>query len=205
MDILKSITACLCGTASYTALSDDSYDHRDSVDVAADDFVSAILTAEKPGGDLDRQLGLTVRAASWDWQESFAKAVLGKLEVALRTGVEIGLAATEAVGKAVAAVEGFAKEHPVYFTLIALAVLVLLSPWVIEALGFGELGPIEGMSVHHFCSPCSVRYKFLVECQLTCRVRDVCCGMAAAVCGLRPEGLTVCLVPASGHGLEALP
>ncbi|KAI0779928.1 hypothetical protein C8Q74DRAFT_726388 [Fomes fomentarius] len=143
MDLLKSITACLCGTSSYTALSNDSeYDH--SVDVAADDLVSAMLTAEKPGADLDRQLGFTVRAASWDWQESFAKAVLSKLEVALRTGVEIGLAATEAVGKAVAAVEGFAKEHPVYFTLIALGVLVLLSPWVIEALGFGELGPIEG-------------------------------------------------------------
>lgn len=39
---------------------------------------------------------------------------------------------------------GFARDHPAYATLIALGVLAILTPWVIEALGFSELGPVEG-------------------------------------------------------------
>jgi hypothetical protein len=57
--------------------------------------------------------------------------------------------------------EGFVVEHPVFCTVVALGVLVsgcptllhmqltivkvIVSPWVIEALGFAELGPVEGM------------------------------------------------------------
>ncbi|KIW95157.1 uncharacterized protein Z519_03741 [Cladophialophora bantiana CBS 173.52] len=42
----------------------------------------------------------------------------------------------------------FTRDHPVLaaaiLTLVAIGILVYLAPWVIEALGFGELGPIEG-------------------------------------------------------------
>ena len=37
-----------------------------------------------------------------------------------------------------------AKDHPVFVTVIALGILVLLMPAIIELLGFGALGPIEG-------------------------------------------------------------
>ena len=41
------------------------------------------------------------------------------------------------------------KEHPfaiaVCVTIIAIGVLVILAPFVVEMLGFGELGPLEGM------------------------------------------------------------
>ena len=50
----------------------------------------------------------------------------------------------DAFEKATSAAVGFARDHPVYCTIIALGILVILAPWVIEALGFGELGPIEG-------------------------------------------------------------
>ena len=44
--------------------------------------------------------------------------------------------------------EEFAGEHPVltgvFCAVVALGVLYLLWPVIIEALGFGELGPIEG-------------------------------------------------------------
>ena len=47
-------------------------------------------------------------------------------------------------------IEGFVKDHPIMCTVIALGVLVTVAPWVIQTLGFcagfGELGPIEGMS-----------------------------------------------------------
>ena len=45
-------------------------------------------------------------------------------------------------------IEGFAADHPiataVFCTVIALGVLVVLAPYALELLGFGELGPIEG-------------------------------------------------------------
>lgn len=40
----------------------------------------------------------------------------------------------------------FSSDHPVYFAIIALGILVLLAPWALEALGFAELGPVEGES-----------------------------------------------------------
>lgn len=55
----------------------------------------------------------------------------------------------KAYDDAVAAAVGFAREHPVWTTLIALGILVILLPWVIEALGFGEAGPVAGMSFDH--------------------------------------------------------
>lgn len=50
----------------------------------------------------------------------------------------------DALERAVEEAVEFAEAHPVYFTILALGVLVALAPWVIEAVGFGELGPIEG-------------------------------------------------------------
>ncbi len=44
----------------------------------------------------------------------------------------------------------YVKDHPlevaatVVISILAFGVLVALMPWVLELLGFGELGPIEG-------------------------------------------------------------
>lgn len=44
--------------------------------------------------------------------------------------------------------QNFVQEHPiltgVVCVVLALGVLWLLFPWVIEALGFTEMGPLEG-------------------------------------------------------------
>jgi hypothetical protein len=57
----------------------------------------------------------------------------------------MGQAMKEAFEKAISEAVGFAREHPAYCTLIALGILVALGlPWAIEALGFAELGPLEG-------------------------------------------------------------
>ncbi|TDZ36529.1 hypothetical protein C8035_v008270 [Colletotrichum spinosum] len=53
----------------------------------------------------------------------------------------------EAIDKATKlalAIFEWAKDHPVLVSLIALGVLVIIAPWVIEVLGFGELGPVAG-------------------------------------------------------------
>lgn len=80
----------------------------------------------------------------YGWTEEIGKAVLHGLEQAIRARAKMTDAVNQAVQTATEAAVGFAKEHPVYCTLIALGVLAILTPWVIEALGFGELGPIEG-------------------------------------------------------------
>ena len=49
------------------------------------------------------------------------------------------------VAKVVEEVWQFAKDHPVFVAVVALGILVVLAPWAIEVLGFGKLGPIEGM------------------------------------------------------------
>jgi len=60
----------------------------------------------------------------------------------------MGTVMAEAYRRALSAAEEFAREHPVLCTvivpLIVLGILTLLVPWALEALGFGELGPIEG-------------------------------------------------------------
>ena len=50
----------------------------------------------------------------------------------------------DAFDKAIDAAVEFVKDNPIFCTLVALGILVILAPWAIEALGFGELGPIEG-------------------------------------------------------------
>ena len=60
----------------------------------------------------------------------------------------MGQAMRDAYEKVVRVVEEvwqFTKDHPVFVAVVALGILVVLAPWAISALGFGELGPIEGM------------------------------------------------------------
>lgn len=81
------------------------------------------------------------------WYESLAAAVLNGLENALKAAAPMGEAMKDAYEKAEQVamdVWGFAKEHPVFCAVVALGILVILAPWAVGVLGFGELGPIEG-------------------------------------------------------------
>ncbi|CRG88118.1 hypothetical protein PISL3812_05145 [Talaromyces islandicus] len=53
-------------------------------------------------------------------------------------------ASLDALAQAKHTAVGFAEDHPVYATLIALGILAILMPWALEILGFGDLSPIEG-------------------------------------------------------------
>ena len=82
------------------------------------------------------------------WYEELAAAVLTGLENALKAKAPMGQAMKDAHEKArqvIADVFGFAREHPVFCALVALGIIVILAPWAVEVLGFGELGPIEGV------------------------------------------------------------
>ncbi len=68
------------------------------------------------------------------------------LKDAFEKGAPMGEAMRDAFERSVREGQDFARDHPIYFAVIALGVLVLLAPWALEALGFAELGPVEGES-----------------------------------------------------------
>jgi len=64
---------------------------------------------------------------------------------------KLGQAFSEAIDTAEAAAKAcfsFAQDHPEIVAglliIVAVGVLVLMAPWAVEALGFGELGPVAG-------------------------------------------------------------
>lgn len=83
------------------------------------------------------------------WTENLGKAILSAVETAIREGAVMGQVMQDASNKAIHEAYDFAKDHPVYCTVIALDILAALTapltiPWVLEAIGFGMEGPIEG-------------------------------------------------------------
>lgn len=117
----------------------------------ATEIVDVLCTAEKPGQELRLRLDEVVRTNSWT--EALAKAVLQGIEQTIKAyqAASLNTVLREAIETAQCAAEelfDFAKEHPVFVTIVAIGVLALLAPWAVEALGFGELGPVEGL-----CTP----------------------------------------------------
>jgi len=117
-------------------------DQSRGVHDVSSEILDVLNRAEKGGKDLQRTLEDVVGESGWT--ETIAQALLKQLEQLIRAGAPMGQAVKDAFEKAMAAAVGFAHDHPVFCTLIALGILAVLTPWVIEVLGFGELGPIEG-------------------------------------------------------------
>ncbi|KAL3459185.1 hypothetical protein BJX64DRAFT_265201 [Aspergillus heterothallicus] len=136
----QSIRGCFSCALATNPTPPPQTDCRPPASIASD-----ILTIMLNADDLytmHKQLNEQVSTSSWS--EAIATALLHGLENAIKTGAQMAKAATEALTEAKNAAVGFAEEHPVYATLIALGILTILMPWALEILGFGELGPIEG-------------------------------------------------------------
>lgn len=136
---LQAIRDCITGP---TDDQPNNYNATLRENAIASDLLVALFNAEKPGADLNKSTQEIVGASGWT--ENIAKAVLNGLVQAIKDGAHMGLALTEAFTKASAEAKCFVCEHPVLCTVIALGILVLLMPWALEALGFAELGPVEG-------------------------------------------------------------
>ena len=136
---LQPILRCISGTLAATPLAPPT-DSR-APDSIASDSLTIILTAETPY-ILHKQLNEKISTESWS--EAIATALLHGLENAIKSGVQMAKAASDALTQAKGAAIGSTKNHPVYATLIALGILAALMPWVLEILGFGGLGPIDG-------------------------------------------------------------
>ena len=124
-----------------------------STEEAASSIVSAMMSAHKASPSLDTTIKSIVHQAG-GWTEYLAVKTLAAVEAVVKVGIEKNAAMQDAYHKACEALKGFAADHPmetaVMCTVIALGVLVVLTPYVVEYLGFcagfGELGPIEGKS-----------------------------------------------------------
>ncbi|KAL4896081.1 hypothetical protein BDV59DRAFT_127559 [Aspergillus ambiguus] len=107
----------------------------------ASDILSIILSSESID-EIHKSVNEVMRTTGWT--ENIAKALLSGLQDAIDKGAPMAKAATTALKRVREEAFEFAKDHPVYATILAIGVLALVMPWVVESLGFGELGPIEG-------------------------------------------------------------
>ena len=138
----------------------DTSDLRSAAEVA-EDVVATILRTSTTGPTLQMRLDSTVGTCGWS--ENVAKWVLDKLSRALEaTHEKLGPTVRDAYRKAWEAAnstQGFVIEHPIMGTVIALGVLAVIAPWVLEALGFGELGPVAGTLFLFSVTPVQVSNK----------------------------------------------
>src|SRR5271154_5209981 len=156
MDILGAFCMCIKGQPEYDC--DDISEKqqpppaRPTTQDVAINILNALYDAEKPGELLKRRIEDIVEECGWT--ENLAAALLSQLENALKSKASMGQAMRDAFNRSMDAAVGFAHDHPVFCTLIALGIFVILLPWVIEFLGFSELGPIEGISSLHQAFDC---------------------------------------------------
>lgn len=114
------------------------------------EVIELLQNAEKDGPALRRQINDVIGEEGWT--ESIARAIVAGLEALIKDDREnIMPVLGEFIDKAeqaAKAVFAFPQEHPYltagFVTIVAIGVLVLVAPWVVEALGFGEMGPVGG-------------------------------------------------------------
>ncbi|KAH9000111.1 hypothetical protein EDB92DRAFT_1983099 [Lactarius akahatsu] len=153
--IKNAIAECLClrNPAHYYVLEEqptldfphEKKQYPQTTQSLAGDVLSTLYDADANDEQFFQRLQDVVHETGW--YEGLAAAVLNGLENMLKAGAPMGQAMKDVYEKVVQVVTdvwGFVKEHPVFFAVVALGILVVLTPWAIGALGFGELGPIEG-------------------------------------------------------------
>ncbi|KAH8591319.1 hypothetical protein B0O99DRAFT_519737 [Bisporella sp. PMI_857] len=112
----------------------------------ATEILNILFNAEKEGKALRDRIEKEVSTTGW--KDSLAVAILTKFEEMLDECKPMAQTMTDAYLRAKEGAEIFVSQHPVLagvlLTVIAIGVLYILLPWVIEVLGFAEAGPVEG-------------------------------------------------------------
>ncbi|TVY37057.1 hypothetical protein LOCC1_G007271 [Lachnellula occidentalis] len=132
----QSIYECLFG-AEYHEVDTASDEKTKAADVLR------VLFSETEGREHLKKSVQDI-VSTTGWTEKIAEHILDGIKNALKQGAQMGKTMTEASNKAIAEAAGFAQDHEFLCALIAVGVLAILMPWVLEALGFAELGPVEG-------------------------------------------------------------
>ena len=191
--LLQILSTCLGFNRNYNALSPFDEDQ-----VKAGQVITALNSADKAGSDLTMELNSIVGAKKWT--RRLARAILHHLEHALVKGHVRGHALQHAYNRAFEEAADFPHDHPVFCTLLALGILVILAPWVLEALGFAELGPVEGKDL--LCSPCQYCCCKLYLTDGT-PFRNFCCLVAVDVRWICVTQIAVCILSTPWNGLAS--
>lgn len=139
---------------------EDQYDEKHSAAAAAAEQIVHLLRTfpnKTDNASLRAKIDNIAHQQGGGWSEWLADRIRQGIEAVLllleNEELErvMGPAMRDAYARACDAAEvfeGFVKEHPiataVFVTVLAIGILVVLAPWVLEVLGFGELGPVEG-------------------------------------------------------------
>ena len=153
MDIVKTFFDCLGGCGDYTASSVNHFDARSGRDLSGQDAADKILnllfkikmidgSLEKSLKDIEYEAG--IRNYGWDWRQNVYISIFNGLQNAIEKGAPMGEVMKEAFLKATNAAVEFVKDNPQYCAIIAIGILVIMAPWILEAVGFGMEGPIAG-------------------------------------------------------------
>ncbi|KNG50033.1 hypothetical protein DDE82_004588 [Stemphylium lycopersici] len=131
-------------TSAYAPANADA-NARPAAEIAQD-VTGLLLHTSLEGPALRMRLDSMV--GSTGWRENVARWVLEKLSLALQKSEgKLGPTVHNAYNRAwdvARGIEGFVVEHPVMCTVIAFGVLAIVAPWILELLGFADLGPVEG-------------------------------------------------------------
>jgi hypothetical protein len=88
------------------------------------------------------------RMGSYEMTPDLAKNTLEQLTEMLDTPQEKTSPAFRAAYKtareSAQAIEGSAQDHPVFTLAVALGILAIMAPWILQLLGFTKLGPASG-------------------------------------------------------------
>lgn len=153
MDAIRKCFPCL-GSRATSQFDTNNPEKQHNVimkyyDDPALEFIETIRSAAKAGPDLEARLNSIISASSL--KENIANHILNGITDIIKDGAKMGEAMKKAVADATDKAREFAKEHPYYTVLIgagiivAIGVLVMLAPWVLEVLGFAARGPRAGM------------------------------------------------------------
>lgn len=139
-------TANPLSISTYEPKYSDKDNNEADIEIATMNFIDVLVKA--PSSSLHNynlQQSLADSIKSYNWTESLARSILAKLELLLSDPSEFGGALKDACERVAREAWEFARDHPAYCTLIALGILVVIGmPWILEVLGFAELGPVEG-------------------------------------------------------------
>ena len=134
--LLSAIYECLFGV-DHQPINNSSNEN-----VIAGYILRTLFDAHEGGAHLKKSVQDIIGERGWT--ENIAIIILRGIENGLKQVMPMGATMTEAFEKAVSEASGLAHEHPYFCALIAVGILAILMPWVLEALGFAELGPVEG-------------------------------------------------------------
>ena len=183
--LLRAIHECLFGVNHH--LVNNSCEEN----IIARDILITLFNAHQ--GDKHLEKSMQDIIGERGWTENIAKGILGGIENGLKQGVKMGATMAEAFEKAISEASRFAHEHPYFCALIAVGILAILMPWVLEALGFAELGPVEG-GINTI--------KLRTGADQSCR--NFCCLVAVNLPRLRNEGILILVLSAARDGLAPI-